>query len=75
MLHWRNRTNDDLADPATKEALRYSHALLEGFQSLATYPVTARTAEKVCSRIKGVDMQVRRVPVNGALGSQKNYRA
>lgn len=60
------------ADPATREALRHSSALLEGFNALQQYPLNTRTAEQVCSRIKGVDMQVRRVPgtalVNQASG-------
>ncbi len=59
---FQHRGSDDQADPATKEALRYSQALLEGFQSLAKRPLTTRTAEQVCSRIKGIEMQVRRVP-------------
>lgn len=49
-------------DPATREALRYRHALLEGFGSLEDRPLSTRTAEAVCSRIKGVVMSVRRVP-------------
>ena len=48
-------------DPATKEALRYRHALMESFADL-TRPIGTRTAETVCSRIRGVEMQVRRVP-------------
>ena len=50
------------ADPATREALRYRHALLEGFESLKDRPLSTRTAEAVCSRIRGVEMGVRRVP-------------
>jgi Fic family protein len=50
------------ADPATKEALRHSRALFEGVQSLRRHPLTTRTAMEVCSQIKGVEMQVRRVP-------------
>ncbi len=52
----------EYADPATREALRYSSALLEGFQALKQHPLNTRTAEQVCTRIKGMDMQVRRVP-------------
>jgi Fic family protein len=52
---------EKLADPATKEAIRYRHALMETFASL-TRPLGTRTAEAVCSRIRGVEMQVRRVP-------------
>lgn len=63
---------DEHADPATREALRHSSALLEGFRALQQYPLNTRTAEQVCSRIKGVDMQVRKVPgtalVNQASG-------
>lgn len=50
------------AEPATREALRYRHALLEGFESCKRRPLGTRIAEEVCSRIKGVDMGVRRVP-------------
>lgn len=50
------------ADPATREALRHSSALLEGFRALKQLPLNTRTAEQVCTRIKGTEMQVRRVP-------------
>ena len=50
------------ADPATREALRHSIALLEGFTALQHTPLNTRTAEQVCSRVKGMEMQVRRVP-------------
>jgi len=50
------------ADPATREALRHSSALLEGYRALKQSPLNTRTAEQVCSRIKGIEMQVRRVP-------------
>jgi Fic family protein len=56
------REMDEKADPATKEALRYGHALMHGFETLRSRPLNTATAEKVCSRIKGVEMQVRRVP-------------
>jgi Fic family protein len=53
---------DEHADPATREALRHSSALLEGFRALKQFPLNTRTAEQVCTRIKGTEMQVRRVP-------------
>jgi len=56
------RTSNEHADPATKEALRYSQALLEGFQLLTKHPLTTRTAETVCTKIEGIEMRVRRVP-------------
>jgi Fic family protein len=53
--------NDEYrADPATKEALRYSRALFQGFAGLSEYPLSTRTAEMICSQIKGVEMTVRR---------------
>ncbi len=59
------------ADPITREALRHSTALLEGFQSLKRHPLSTRTAEQVCTRIKGIQMQVRRIP-GVALASGRN---
>ena len=56
------REVDDNADAATKEALRYSQALLEGYQSLQKRPLSTRTAEEICSFIKGSEMRVRRIP-------------
>jgi Fic family protein len=56
------REDDDNADAATKEALRYSRSLLGGFRSLLQRPLTTRTAEEICTQIKGIQMQIRRVP-------------
>ena len=56
------RDVDEGADASTREALRYSRALLEGFQSLQRHPLTTRTAEEVCSLIKGQPMAVRKIP-------------
>lgn len=50
------------ADPATKEALRYREALMEGFRGLDRLPISTRLAESVYSRIKDTEMRVRRVP-------------
>jgi Fic family protein len=49
------------AEPATREALRHSTALLEGYSALKRHPLNTRIAEQVCTRIKGVQMHVRRV--------------
>ena len=59
---FRFRESDEKADAPTKEALRYSQALLEGFRTLSDHPLNTRTAEEVCSKIKGTTMSVRRVP-------------
>jgi Fic family protein len=60
------------ADPATREALRYRQALLEGTRELKQRPLGTRAAESICTRIKGVEMSVRRVPgtaiVNQTIG-------
>lgn len=53
---------EGLADPATKEALRYRTALYRGFQSLRKRPLTTATAVEVCRTIKGVSLDIRRVP-------------
>lgn len=49
------------ADPATREALSYRKALLDAFNSLSNHPLNTRTAEKICSKIKSVDMSIRKV--------------
>lgn len=56
------REMDESADAATREALRYGQALLEGFQSLKKRPLATRTAEAICSQIKGQPMAVRKIP-------------
>jgi Fic family protein len=59
---FRHVGNDAQADAATKEALRYSRALFDGFKALKQNPLNTRTAEQVCTTIKGVEMSVRRIP-------------
>lgn len=54
--------NETHADIATKEALRYSRALLHGYQTLHQHPLNTRTTEEICTEIKGVQMDVRRTP-------------
>ncbi len=49
-------------DLATKEALRYSQALLEGYGALQQLPIHTGMTESICSRIRGIEMRVRRVP-------------
>ena len=50
------------ADPATKEALRYRTALYQGYRALKDRPLCTATAVEVCTTIKGVEMDIRRVP-------------
>jgi len=47
------------ADPATKEALRYRHALYRGYLSLKEKPLCTATAVQICQTIKGVDLDIR----------------
>ncbi|AGK59632.1 hypothetical protein HYPDE_39818 [Hyphomicrobium denitrificans 1NES1] len=54
--------SEDGGDPAAKEAVRYRAALFAGYESLKSRPLTVRTAIDVCSRIKGVDMDLRKTP-------------
>lgn len=58
------------ADPATKEALRYSRALFHGYEDLQYLPLTTRTLENLCSIIKGVDMSIRRTPGTALVNDQ-----
>ena len=65
-------TNDDLfrqaslnegeADPATKEALRYRTALFDGYNALATHPLTTRAIIDICGTIKGIGLDIRATP-------------
>lgn len=59
---FRHVGNETHANSATREALRYSRSLFEGFKALRQYPLDTRTAEQVCTTIKGVEMSVRRIP-------------
>ena len=36
--------------------------MFEGFKTLNQHPLNTRTAERICSLVKGVEMAVRRVP-------------
>ncbi len=53
---------DNLADAATKEALRYRTALNSGYRALKSRPLCSNTAIEICSTIKGIQMDVRKIP-------------
>lgn len=58
-----------LADPATKEALRYRTALRRGVESLKQRPLVTATAVEVCRTLLGIKIDVRRTTlVNDATG-------
>lgn len=52
---------DKLADPATKEALRYRTALKEGFLHLQDRPLCTNTAVEICSVIKSSQTDIRKI--------------
>jgi len=64
-----SQLEDSTDDPATKEALRYRGALYQGFRSLGERPLSTNTAVQVCTHIKNVEMQVRRVPGTSLLNT------
>ena len=49
-------------DSATKEALRYLTASLDGYQLMEKRPLNTNTVENICSEIRHVEMTVRKVP-------------
>lgn len=59
---FQHARGDALADPATKEALRYRSALRQGYESLAQRPLCTATAVEICRTLKAVDMDIRRTP-------------
>ncbi|MDE3023438.1 MAG: Fic family protein [Pseudomonadota bacterium] len=59
---FRHAQGNNQADPATKEALRYRHALYKGYQSLKERPLCTATAVEICQTLKGVDIDVRKIP-------------
>ena len=51
-----------IADPATKEAHRYRTALWRGFEVLAARPVSTNLAADVCTSLRGVETNIRKIP-------------
>lgn len=52
-------TQEQDADPNTKETLRYRTALFEGYQTIRSRPLATATAVKICQTIRGADLDVR----------------
>ncbi|MGQ4277592.1 protein adenylyltransferase Fic [Pseudidiomarina sp. E22-M8] len=52
---------DNGADHATKEALRYRTALYQGFMQLDKKPLCTATAIEICSTLKNTEMDIRKV--------------
>lgn len=51
--------DDNVADHATKEALRYRTALYNGINAIRNRPLTSLTALQVCQTIKGTNLNIR----------------
>jgi Fic family protein len=56
--------SDDTVEPkpATKEALRYRTALTRGYDLLKQRPLSVNLAIDVCTTLRGIDTDVRRIP-------------
>jgi Fic family protein len=54
--------DQEFADDATKETLRYRSALMEGFKEIQQRPLTTRTAVLVCRAITNIALDIRQVP-------------
>ncbi len=63
---------ENKADPATKEALRYRTALYEGVSQIKDRPICTRLVEQLCTRVKHIEMTVRKVPGTALANSVTN---
>ena len=50
------------ADLAVKETLQYRESLYHGLDQLRTRPLATTLIEEICSKTKGIEMRVRKVP-------------
>ena len=62
LFRYAQPDREALADPATKEALRYRTALRHGVELLTKRPLVTGTAVDVCRTLLGVNLDIRRVP-------------
>lgn len=62
LFRYAQPDRESLADPATKEALRYRTALRRGFERVQTRPLSTATAVEICRTLLGLNIDVRRVP-------------
>lgn len=62
LFRYAQPDREALADPATKEALRYRTALRRGAELLRKKPLTTATAVEVCRTLLNIELDVRRVP-------------
>ena len=62
LFRFAQHDESDQADPATKEALRYQSALMQGLRELARKPVTTGMAVGICRTLRGMASDIRKVP-------------
>ena len=62
LFRYAQPDREALADPATKEALRYRTALRRGVELLKKKPLATATAVEVCRTLLGVNLDIRKVP-------------
>ncbi len=62
LFRYAQPDRETLADPVTKEALRYRTALRRGVELLEKKPLATATAVEVCRTLLGATLDVRRVP-------------
>jgi Fic family protein len=62
LFRFAQHDESEQADPATKEALRYQSALMQGLRELAKKPVTTGMAVALCRTLRGIAIDIRKVP-------------
>lgn len=62
LFQYADQETSSQIDFATKEALRYRTALREGYAAIKKRPSNTVLAEMLCTTLRGVEMQVRKVP-------------
>jgi Fic family protein len=62
LFRYAQPDRESLADPATKQALRYRAALRRGVELLKKRPLMTSTTVQVCRTLLGVNLDIRRVP-------------
>lgn len=62
LFRYSEASHEAQADPPTREALRYRRALRTGYMRIRERPLSTATALDICSTIKNVQMEIRKVP-------------
>jgi Fic family protein len=62
--------NASSADGPTKETLRYRESIYHGLELLKSRPLSTHLMEEVCSKTKGIEMRVRKIPGTALINSR-----